>query len=50
MQERYVDFLIKSGDKKVNFRRGRGGPNPCNHAALGPMPPQTCIFAKLKRG
>lgn len=34
----------------MNFKRGRGGPNPSNHAASGPMPPQTRIFAKLKRG
>ncbi len=33
-----------------NFTTPRGGRNLCDSAAKRPAPPQTCIFAKLKRG
>lgn len=33
-----------------NSATRRGGQNLCDLAAKRPAPPQTCIFAKLKRG
>ena len=44
------DSKTMTEDRYEEFRYPKGGRNLCDFAAKRPAPPQTCIFAKLKRG